>query len=47
MLPLKGGENMKKLVIIALIASVAGIFGASQVDYKESADPGTGPRQMR
>ena len=34
---------MKKLLIIALV--VAAFFGASHVDYKDSADPGGGPRQ--
>ncbi|KRF67834.1 hypothetical protein ASG99_13650 [Bacillus sp. Soil768D1] len=29
------------------IASIVGLFGASQVDYKDSADPGGGVRQTR
>lgn len=34
---------MKKLVILAVVASIVGLFGASQVDYKHSADQGGGP----
>ena len=35
----------KKLLIVALV--VAALFGAGHVGYKDSADPGGGPRYTR
>ena len=37
-----GGGNMEKLVILTVVASIVGLYGASQIDYKDSADPGGG-----
>lgn len=34
---------MKKLLIVALV--IAGLFGATAVDYKDSADLGTNVRK--
>ena len=45
---LKGDKNEEVIdYCSSSIASIVGLFGASQVDYKHSADPGGGPRQTR